>query len=354
MIERGVAAFHDDVGGSFAVLVGQGKAVAGGRHAGAEGAGAGVSDLGGRAAIDQREAAAGDALAVEGGAGLERMAGVIMNRDVFAEERSADAAGEKAALVAHGGGAEVGEDLAHQVEDGRGFEDDRIAAGGKLARLSGKRRLARGAASHSDGVEGVAIGRGGLGPAGAVGGHGGDGELRRGVAVVGIDTGGVQDGLDKLACRADADGVGDGLGALGGGGSSGGRGKVVGRGNRFGTGERGQIGIGCLGACNGNGLLDGGADGVVVETIGGGARGALSDDRPDGEVVPLFGDVLVDGAIGEAREGRRCGADHDLDIRRAEGPGGALDGGEDLAAAGSSQQVGFVHGWVTHCSHHRS
>ncbi len=41
---------------------------------------------------------------------------------------------------------------------------------------------------------------------------------------------------------------------------------------------------------------------IFVETIGGGASGAAVDDGSNGDGDAVFGDVLVNGVIGEARE----------------------------------------------------
>ena len=112
MFEGCIAARDHDVGGRFAVLVGQGEAVTGGRNAGQRGGVTAVGDVADHAAIHQREAAARDAFAVEGRAGLQRVAGVVVDGDVFAEKLFADAVVEEAAAVADGGGAEIAEHLA--------------------------------------------------------------------------------------------------------------------------------------------------------------------------------------------------------------------------------------------------
>ncbi len=48
--------------------------------------------------------------------------------------------------------------------------------------------------------------------------------------------------------------------------------------------------------------FDGGAEGVFVDAIGGGACGAMVDDGSNGNVEAALGDVLVDGVVGEAGE----------------------------------------------------
>jgi hypothetical protein len=48
--------------------------------------------------------------------------------------------------------------------------------------------------------------------------------------------------------------------------------------------------------------FDRGAQRVFVDAIGGGAGGAAVDDGANGHGEAAFGDVLVDGVVGEARE----------------------------------------------------
>jgi len=52
----------------------------------------------------------------------------------------------------------------------------------------------------------------------------------------------------------------------------------------------------------GQGSLDGGAEGVFVDAICGGAGGAAVDYGSNGNVEAALGDVLVDGVVGEAGE----------------------------------------------------
>ena len=132
--------------GASPVLVGQREAVPGRRDAGLFGGLARIRDFADHAAIDQRQPPPRHALAVEGRTGLQRMVHVIGDADVFAEELLAEPAGQKAALVPDGGGAEVDEHLADEVLHRRRFEDDGVAAGRKFARRSGSRGLLRGAA----------------------------------------------------------------------------------------------------------------------------------------------------------------------------------------------------------------
>src|ERR1700740_1811176 len=52
-----------------------------------------------------------------------------------------------------------------------------------------------------------------------------------------------------------------------------------------------------------NGCLDSGAQGVLINAIRGGARGAAVCNRANGDAETVFGHVLVNAVVGETREG---------------------------------------------------
>src|SRR5205823_486030 len=76
-IKGRVASGEDKIHGSFAILVGESEAVAGGLFTGGFGGGAGIDEVFGDAAINQLDTLAGEAFAVEGRALLERMIRVV-------------------------------------------------------------------------------------------------------------------------------------------------------------------------------------------------------------------------------------------------------------------------------------
>src|SRR6267378_4134898 len=77
-------------------------------------------------------------LAIEGGALLQWMINVVADADVLSEELFADAFVESGALVFEGGGSEIVKKKTDEIEHRRGFEDDRVTARRKLARVDGK------------------------------------------------------------------------------------------------------------------------------------------------------------------------------------------------------------------------
>ncbi len=196
----------------------------------------------------------------------------------------------KLRLSCDGGGAEIAEHLADQIEHGGGLQDHGVAAGGDFRGIARQARFFAGAAGQRHRIDGcMRYGRS-LGPTGAIAGHGGDGELRHGFRVPGGDAARVEDRLHALAGGVnagrglpgafdDADGFGHCssamLGRCGGGGGI----EAPGFGNRRGFGERQQIRIGRGGSSQREGLLHRGANRIGIEAIGGGARGSLIE-RP--------------------------------------------------------------------------
>ena len=82
-----------------------------------------------------------NALTIEWRAGLQRMVRIVVNRDVLAEQLPADAVAQKAAAVADGGGAEVAEHLAHQVQHRGRLQDHCVASGRQFDGRARSRRL---------------------------------------------------------------------------------------------------------------------------------------------------------------------------------------------------------------------
>ena len=160
------SAGDDQIHRGFAVFVGQGKAVAGGRLAGFFGGAAGVDEIAGDASVDERDALAGNAFAVEGSAELFGVVDIIRDGDVFSEERFAEAAGKAGTLIADGGGGEIVEEETDEVENGSGFEDDGVAARREFDRIFRASGFLAGDFGKCEGIEGAEIGGIGLGPTG--------------------------------------------------------------------------------------------------------------------------------------------------------------------------------------------
>ncbi len=79
---------------------------------------------------------------------------------------------------------------------------------------------------------------------------------------------------------------------------------------------RQEIGILGLVAREGDGGRHHAAKRFVVRLVGGGARGAAIDHGADGDAERMFGDILVNRVVGEARERVGCGADVDFGFVR--------------------------------------
>ena len=93
------------------------------------GRGARIDEMARHASIDEQDRLPGQAFAIEGRAGLQRVRDVVVDGDVFTHDLLAEAIGETGALIEHGGSGEIVEKKAHQIENGGGFENDGPAAG---------------------------------------------------------------------------------------------------------------------------------------------------------------------------------------------------------------------------------
>src|ERR1039458_4385453 len=82
--------------------------------------------------------------------------------------------------------------------------------------------------------------------------------------------------------------------------------------------RRQQAGVGLLQFRESHGLFDNLPNGRVVQPVGGGARGAPVDLHAHGKVAAALGDVLMDGVVGEAREGAGPGHQDGLGVRDAQ------------------------------------
>ena len=158
------------------------------------------------------------------------------------------------------------------------------------------------------------------------------------------DSGGIEDGFHRLtggidACRGlprpfyYADGAGHGASAIHGVGQRGGWIKARNFGNRGRRGERQQVGIGRAGFGESDGLLDGRADGIGIESIGGGASCLLVDQHTHGDPLALLGHVLMDGVVREPRQRSPMRAEDGFHVRRAQGLRGSLNAAKNLAAS---------------------
>ena len=129
-------------------------------------AAAGIDEIFGDAAVDEQDALAGKAFAVEWSALLQRVIDVVGDGDVLPEERSAHAVVEAGALVFEGGGGEIVEEEADEIENGGGLEDDGVAAGWEFAGVDGEMRFLAGARGEFLRIEVADVGGIGFGPAG--------------------------------------------------------------------------------------------------------------------------------------------------------------------------------------------
>ena len=186
------------------------------------------------------------------------------------------------------------------------------------------------------------VGRIGLGPAGGVALHDGDGKFGAGLAMRGEKALGIGEGHDRsaggenaggglIAFRGDGDGFFDGAGAVARRGSGGGGEVARDLGIFLRAGHGQQVGIFRLAAREQRGRGDHAAERVVVGLVGGGAGGAAVEDGAHGDAEMLLGDVLVDGVVGEA--GERVGAGVDFDF-------GFVGVGEAQDALGEAAEFG--------------
>src|ERR1035441_9007974 len=123
------------------------------------------------------------AFGIECGARLQRIPRIVKDVDVLAEEFLADAVVEEAAPIADRGAAEIHEHLPHEIEHRRRLQNHRVPPRRQLARMVRRCRLARCRARQRQRVQRAPVAGAGLGPAGTVPRHGGDGEARHGLAV---------------------------------------------------------------------------------------------------------------------------------------------------------------------------
>src|SRR4029077_21225737 len=135
--------------------------------------------------IDQQNALAWQAFAVERSALLQRVISVVGDGDVFSEELSVHAVVEAGTLVFEGGGGKIVEEEADEIEDGGGLENDGVAAGREFAGVDGEMRFLAGAGGEFLRFERADVGGIGFGPAGGVSFLHGDGEFGVGFAVGG-------------------------------------------------------------------------------------------------------------------------------------------------------------------------
>ena len=169
----------------FTVFVGQREAVPGGLDPGSVRGLAAIRHLADYSPIHEREQAPRNAFAIERRAGLQRVIRIVVDRDVVAEQLCADAVAQEAAAVGDGGGAEVAEHLAYQVQDRRRLQDYRVSAGRQFDGISRSLCLGGSRAGHAGRVE-IAVRAGAaFRPSGAVGRHGGDGEVGHRLGVIG-------------------------------------------------------------------------------------------------------------------------------------------------------------------------
>src|SRR6267154_25774 len=313
---RGIAAAEDEVHGRFAVFVGEGKTMAGGLLAGSLGSSAGIDKIFGDAAIDQLNALAREAFAIEMGALLEGVVSVVGNGDVLAEELLAHAVVEAGALVFESGGGEIVKKKTDEIEHRGGFEDHGVTAGGKLAGVDGEMRFFGSAHRKFLRIESADVGGVGFGPAGSGAFLDGDGKFGARFAIGGKEATGISECGLALAIRVDS---GGNLAIL--------DGQIAGAADRAGAVFRGESSgrfddtayaaialfrehgketrILRLAVREGERGFDSGTKGVFVNAIGGSARGAAIGDGANGNRQAMLGDVLVNGVVGETGQGVR-------------------------------------------------
>src|SRR6266566_1119608 len=262
-------------------------------------------------------------LAIEWGALLERMVNVVGDADVLTEELLTHAFVQAGALVRQCSGGEIVKKKADEVENGSWFEDDRVTARGKLARVDGEVRFFAGAGGEFLRVEGADIGGVGFCPAcGGIFLHG-DGKFRVRFAMSGKEAARIRQGGLALAVREDS---GGNLAFLDGqiAGAANGAGPIFGREGSGLFDEAVYVAIALLAGHwqetrvlrqtvrEGERSFDGGAERVFVDSIRGGARGAAVGDRANRNRQAVLGDVLVNGIVGETRQ--RVGNFVDVDF----------------------------------------
>ena len=152
--------------GASPYSLGRAKPCPVGRLGGFFGGAAGVDEIAGDASVDERDALAGNAFAVEGSAELFGVVDIVGDGDVFPEERFAESAGKAGTLIADGGGGEIVEEETDEVENGSGFEDDGVAAGREFDGIFRARGFFAGDFGKFEGIEGAEISGIGLGPTG--------------------------------------------------------------------------------------------------------------------------------------------------------------------------------------------
>ncbi len=83
----------------------------------------------------------------------------------------------------------------------------------------------------------------------------------------------------------------------------------------FGFGHGQTVGIRLLDFGNVLGRLDSAFQALIVKAVGGGAGGLAVKSNADGSNLVQFGNVLVNGIVGEAGEGEVGGGKDNLDVR---------------------------------------
>src|SRR5438309_1324296 len=318
-----ISAAEDEIHGRFAVFVGKGKPVPGGLLVRRFGGGPGIHEILGDAAVHEHDALTWHSFAIEWGALLQRMINVVGDADVLAEELLAHAFVQAGALVRQGSGRKIVKKKTDKVENGSGFEDDRVAAGIKLARIDGEMRFFADSGGEFLLVEGAYINGVGFGPAcGRTFLHG-DRKLGVRFAIGGKEAARICQGGLTLAVREDSGGDltlldGQVTGAANGTGSifSGERGRLfdetVYAAIALLARHRQEVGDFRLAVREGERGFDRGAERVFVEAIRRGARGSPVGDGANRNREAVLGDILVDGVV--SKTGQRVGNFVDVDF----------------------------------------
>ena len=244
------------------------------------------------------------------------MVNIVSDGNILSEELFAHAVVEAGAPVFEGGGGKIIKKKADEIEHGGRFEDYGVTPGGKLAGVDGEMRFFGSAHRKFLWVVSADIGGVGFGP--ACGGTllNGDGKFGARFAIGGKEATGISECGLALAVRVDSGGnlaildgqiadAADRAGAVFRGESSSRLDETAYAAIALLRGHGKETRIFRLAVGEGERSFDGGAEGIFVNAIGGGARGAAIGDGANGNRQTVLGDVLMNGVVGETGQGVR-------------------------------------------------
>ena len=252
------------------------------------------------------------------------MINVVGDADVLTNELLAHALVQAGALVFQGGGGEIVKKEADEIENGGGFEDYSVTARSQLAGVDGEMGFFAGANGEFLRVEGANVRGVGFCPAGGGAFLDGDGKLGMSFAIGREQAQRIPQSRLPLAARKDPSsnltfldrqitGTPDYVGSVFSGE----------RGSRFDKpphtaiallpGHWQEAGVLRLAAGQRERSFDRGAQRVLIDAVGGGARGAAVNNGTNRNRQPMLSDVLMNAIVGETRQG--IGNFVDVDFR---------------------------------------